>query len=158
VRWVDRPHRAPHRCALVPTRGQMTAGRWCDAGPLGPPGFEQHVYLHESSLREVARDMLGWHPSSELKARDAQISELQEQLAASQRELQAAREQIAAFDVVIGARTSPPPAPVPAAPPPVDPAEQERQQAIRQARLEALARGRAVAAANRAKAREEATT
>ncbi|HVE24593.1 MAG TPA: hypothetical protein VNC22_04285 [Sporichthya sp.] len=62
------------------TRGQLTPGRWLDCGPLGPPNFEEHVYIHEASLREAARDMLGWQPPTALKERDERIAELQARL------------------------------------------------------------------------------
>lgn len=54
MRRVDRPVFKPSHCAAIPYIGQTAEGeRWVDTG-VEMPGFDNHVYLSETGIREVA--------------------------------------------------------------------------------------------------------
>ena len=80
------------RCAATPFLGQTSPGRWVDTGSE-LPGFDNHVYLHETSVYEAAR-LLGFPERGEYKQacqdRDraqARIAELEAQVAEQARAL-----------------------------------------------------------------------
>lgn len=100
MQWVDRPYRRPQRCALVPTRGATTPGRWLDGGDIGAPPFEEHVYIHEASLREAAREMLGWSSPNEVKALHDRIRDLEDEKGELAMDLTKLRQQFDAIDVL----------------------------------------------------------
>jgi regulator of replication initiation timing len=78
----------------------MTPGRWLDGGDIGAPPFEEHVYIHEASLREAAREMLGWSSPSEVQALQRQVSELREECGVLALELSEMRKRWDALDVI----------------------------------------------------------
>ncbi len=52
---VDRPVFKPSHCAAIPYIGQTAEGeRWVDTG-IEMPGFDNHVYLSETGIREAAQ-------------------------------------------------------------------------------------------------------
>lgn len=54
MRVVDRPYTRPNACAAKPHIGQTAEGeRWVDTG-AELNGFDNHVYLCETSVREAA--------------------------------------------------------------------------------------------------------
>ena len=55
MRLVERPVFKPHHCAALPQRGQTAAGeRWVDTGNE-LSGFDNHVYLSETAVREAGK-------------------------------------------------------------------------------------------------------
>ena len=156
MRIVERPHCRPMRCAALPHVGQMTRTEWIDTGSE-LDGYDNHVYLSGVAVREAGA-LIGMVAGGEVRARDRRITDLEVQLEQAQRDLTAAMERLAAVGTLtaVGFRVNAGPTSDP--PPPANPAEKARQEQINAKRREALARGRATAAANRAKKREEAVT
>ena len=156
MRIVERPHCRPMRCAALPHVGQMTRTEWIDTGSE-LDGYDNHVYLSGVAVREAGA-LIGMVAGGEVRARDRRITDLEAQLEQAQRDLTAAMERLAAVGTLtaVGFRVNADLAPDPP-PAAADPAEQARQEQINAKRREALARGRATAAANRA-AKKEAVT
>lgn len=89
MRLVDRPAFKPGHCAAIPFKGQSAAGdRWIDTG-AEMPGFDNHVYLSETAVREAAA-LLGF-PTPE------QYGALAAELATAYADLQAALDEQAAL-------------------------------------------------------------
>lgn len=96
MRVVDRPVMKPMRCAAIPHRGQTAEGeRWVDTG-AEMAGFDNHIYLSETAVREAGRvlglptpqeyDELATHALSleqHLEHANAKIEELEELVNAS---------------------------------------------------------------------------
>jgi hypothetical protein len=97
---VDRrpPGGFPH-CVLDASVKRATPGRWYRGATVGPPGFEDPCYAHESSVMDLARQ-LGWVSPYQSRLKDEQIDALKAEAAALTGELQDARRRLEAVDVI----------------------------------------------------------
>lgn len=86
MRIVDRPAFRPQHCAANVNIGQTKEGeRWIDTG-VEMPGFDNHVYLCETTVREAAR-VFGHPTPADYEAAIAERDELALELEALHREL-----------------------------------------------------------------------
>lgn len=75
MRLVDRPVKRPMHCAALPNRGQTAEGeRWVDTG-AEMPGFDNHVYLSETAVREAGR-LLGFPTPADFEGLDLEADRL----------------------------------------------------------------------------------
>lgn len=82
-------------CAALPYLGQTAGGRWVDTGSE-MPGFDNHVYLHESSVYEAAR-LLGYPDRGEYIAVKQRADEAEARVAEVEAELEAKTEVVDAI-------------------------------------------------------------
>jgi hypothetical protein len=95
MRLVPQATMPPHRCAVIPFKGNSSSRGFIDTG-MDLPGWDPHVYVSVEAVEEMAR-MIGWEPRH-VSARHAQktheaqarISELEELLAGHERFREAA--------------------------------------------------------------------
>lgn len=93
MRWVQQAALRPHRCAAVPFIGNATAGEgFIDTGH-DLPGWDPHVYVSVTAVKEMAR-MIGWAPRQGTDPRvadlQARVAELEQQIAGDERLVAAA--------------------------------------------------------------------
>lgn len=102
MRLVDRATIRPMRCAVFPHIGANHPSGFIDTGSELIGGLDNHVYVSTVAVGEMAR-MVGWVPGREVKAaiaeRDkalARVAELEAELAAAHRNLDAVDQLVSA--------------------------------------------------------------
>jgi hypothetical protein len=102
MRLVPRASIRPMRCAVLPHIGANHPAGFIDTGSELIGGMDNHVYVSRVAVQEMAR-MIGWVPVRDVKAaqaeRDealAQVAELEQQLAETQRNLDAVDQLVSA--------------------------------------------------------------
>jgi hypothetical protein len=79
VRFVDRPHLAPHVCAVT-LRGGTDASvkQWVETD-VNLTGIDPHVYLSDVALREGAR-LIGWASPEDYQVAVERVGELEREV------------------------------------------------------------------------------
>jgi hypothetical protein len=88
------------RCAVTPHLGQTSPGRWVDTNSE-MPGFgpDNHVYVHEASVREMAR-LLGFPSPEEHEELAKGVGVLNARIAELEAERDALKRQVDAVHVL----------------------------------------------------------
>jgi hypothetical protein len=77
MRVVDKPVKRPMHCAAIPFLGQVAEGeRWVDPG-VEMPGFDNHVYLSATAVRQASA-ALGYPSLMEFAAMRARAETAEE--------------------------------------------------------------------------------
>lgn len=95
MRWVPHAALRPHHCAAIPFVGNSTAqDGFIDTG-VDLPGWDPHVYVSVTAVKEMAR-LIGWQPAhvqqgvrDRLAEKDAEIESLRSDLAEKDKQLDA---------------------------------------------------------------------
>lgn len=92
MRWVPQAALPPHRCAVVPFKGNSsTVKGFIDSG-MDLPGWDPHVYISVEAVEAMAR-MVGWEPVHVAKRQAEKVVKLEAQVA----ELKAERQEFERF-------------------------------------------------------------
>lgn len=86
------------RCAAIPYLGQTSPGRWVDTGSE-LPGYDNHVYLHEQSVYEMAR-LLGFPERGEYRQACHDRDAAEARVRVLERDLDEARQALDAVHVL----------------------------------------------------------
>lgn len=99
MREVDRPYCRPMHCAALPFVGQTTQNtRWIDTGSE-LDGFDNHVYLSETAIRQCW-EVLGLPSPQQYELAVAQAEEAITLLEERTAELEEARRELQAIDAL----------------------------------------------------------
>lgn len=99
MRFVDRPHLAPHVCAVT-LRGATdeSVKQWIETD-VNLTGFEPHVYLSDIAVREAAR-LLGYGSPEDVASLNERIEDLERELSLTKDQLEDADRRLEAVDLL----------------------------------------------------------
>lgn len=99
MRWVPHAAQRPHKCAVIPFKGNHNAGKgFIDTGQI-LSGWDPHVYVSVDAVEQMAR-MVGWVPGHVAQSQGKQAEELRDEIAQLRAELDQALEQLDAVQVL----------------------------------------------------------
>ena len=97
MRWVESATIRPHRCAVIPFVGSDESG-FIDTGSE-MEGFDNHVYVSVTAVKEMAR-LIGLPSKADYNQLAAEANDVARQLEDTVAQLQAARRELDAIDVI----------------------------------------------------------
>ena len=99
MREVDRPAIRPMHCAAIPFLGQTAEGeRWIDTGSE-MPGFDNHVYLSATAVRQCM-SILGYTSPAEVEELRKALEDAEETAMGLLDQLKESKAALAASEVV----------------------------------------------------------
>lgn len=115
MRWVQQATLPPHRCAVIPFKGNAsTVKGFIDTG-MDLPGWDPHVYVSVEAVEAMAK-AVGWVPRSDLtavvvqvKERDARIAELEERVREAEKFRESAEYTLGQFGAKVQRKPGRPP-------------------------------------------------